>query len=106
MFEGDMYLFVIDANSKWPEIINCKRNTDAKRVIKEFDNLFVRFGFPIHCVTDGGPQFRSLEITKSRTHIFSSVSSSDKWCCGKFHTDIQRQSIKNNKRGEVYRTCS
>ena len=63
MFEGDMYLIVIDANSKWPEIINCKRNTDAKRVIKELDNLFVRFGLPIHCVTDGGPQFRSLEFT-------------------------------------------
>ena len=57
-----MYLIVIDAHSKWPEIINCKKNTDTQRLIKEFKTLFTRFGFPIHCVTDGGPQFRSAEF--------------------------------------------
>ena len=63
-FENDMYLIIIDAHSKWPEVINCKKNTDAKRLIKEFKNLFVRFGLPIHCVTDGGPQFRSTEFVE------------------------------------------
>ncbi|CAB0045094.1 unnamed protein product [Trichogramma brassicae] len=61
-FDGDMYLIVIDAHSKWPEIINCKNNTDAKRVIQEFKKLIVRFGLPLHCVTDGGPQFRSTDF--------------------------------------------
>ena len=57
-----MYLIIIDAHSKWPEIINCKKYADAKRLIKELKNLFVRFGLPMHCVTEGGPQFRSTEF--------------------------------------------
>ena len=31
-------------------------------LIEEFKNLFARFGLPLHCVTDGGPQFRSVEF--------------------------------------------
>ncbi|XP_011859080.1 PREDICTED: uncharacterized protein K02A2.6-like [Vollenhovia emeryi] len=54
-----MYLIVLDAHSKWPEVINFKRNTKADKLIEEFKKLFIRYGLPLHCVTDGSPQFRS-----------------------------------------------
>ncbi|XP_046608775.1 uncharacterized protein K02A2.6-like [Neodiprion virginianus] len=61
-FYGDMYLVLIDAHTKWPEVINFKNNTKAYRVVEEFKNLFARFGMPFHAVTDGGPQFRATEF--------------------------------------------
>ncbi|XP_036150700.1 uncharacterized protein LOC105828425 [Monomorium pharaonis] len=59
---GKMYLLVVDAHTKWPEIINFNTNTKAYKLIEVFKELFSRFGFPYHCVTDGGPQFRSDEF--------------------------------------------
>lgn len=61
-FYGDMYLVVIDAHTKWPEVINFKKNTKAYRPVQEFKSLFARYGLPVHVVTDGGPQFRSDEF--------------------------------------------
>ncbi|XP_046416146.1 uncharacterized protein LOC124177625 [Neodiprion fabricii] len=61
-FYGDMYLVLIDAHTKWPEVINFKNNTEAYGVVEEFKNLFARFGMPFHAVTDGGPQFRATEF--------------------------------------------
>lgn len=61
-FFGNMFLMVMDAHSKWPEIINFKNNTKAYRLIEECKILFTRHGLPLHCVTDGGPQFRSDEF--------------------------------------------
>ncbi|XP_011688264.1 PREDICTED: uncharacterized protein K02A2.6-like [Wasmannia auropunctata] len=61
-FYGNMYLIVIDAHSKWPEVINFNNNTKTCKLIEVFEDLFARFGIPLHCVTDGGPQFRSVEF--------------------------------------------
>ena len=57
-----MYLIVIDAHSKWPEIIDFGINTKASTLIEEFSTLFARFGLPLHMVTDNGPQFRSAQF--------------------------------------------
>lgn len=54
-----MYLIIIDAHSKCPEIINFKNNTKSHRLIEECSTLFSRFGLPLHIVLDNGPQFRS-----------------------------------------------
>lgn len=59
---GKMYLVIVDAHTKWPEIINFNNNTKAYKLIEVFKDLFSRYGFPLHCVTDGGPQFRSDEF--------------------------------------------
>ncbi len=59
-----MWLIIVDAHSKWPEIINFNSNAKAYRLIKEFKKLFSRFGLPLHCVTDGGPQFRNDDFHK------------------------------------------
>ncbi|XP_018397708.1 PREDICTED: uncharacterized protein K02A2.6-like [Cyphomyrmex costatus] len=62
-FWGDMYLVIIHAHTKWPEVINFKKNTKAYRLVQEFKCLFARYGLPVHVVTDGGSQFRSDEFT-------------------------------------------
>ena len=74
-FYGDKYLIIIDAHIRWPEI-NCKNNTKAEKLVNEFKVLFARFGLPLHCVTDGGPQFRSDEFGKflKKSGIFHTFS--------------------------------
>ncbi|XP_017885066.1 uncharacterized protein K02A2.6-like [Ceratina calcarata] len=57
-----MFLVIIDAHSKWPEVIDFKENTKSYRVIEELQNLFSRYGLPIHIVSDNGRQFTSTEF--------------------------------------------
>lgn len=61
-FYGDMYLVVIDAHSKWPEVINFKSNTKASKLKEVFAALFARHGLPNYIVTDNGRQFASAEF--------------------------------------------
>lgn len=61
-FHNDMYLVIIDAHSKWPEVINFRQNTKASKLIEMFDALFARHGLPNHIVTDNGRQFASAEF--------------------------------------------
>ncbi|CAK1596195.1 unnamed protein product [Parnassius mnemosyne] len=39
-------------------------STSAKVVISKLRELFARFGLPLQIVTDNGPPFTSLELTK------------------------------------------
>lgn len=75
-FYGDMYLLIVDAHSKWPEIISCKNNTKAAKVVNIFKDLFTRFRLPTHSVTDGEPQFRSDKFLNffKRNGIFHTFS--------------------------------
>lgn len=57
-----MYLVIIDAYSKWPEVVNFKQNTKAIRLIEVFQELFTRHGLPDHVVTDNGRNFASAEF--------------------------------------------
>jgi len=56
-----MYLLVIDAHSKWPEIIEMK-STTATKTIDEMRKLFASHGLPEQLVSDNGPQFLSDEF--------------------------------------------
>ena len=59
--EGETYLIVVDAYSKFPEI--CKmRSTTSAATIKVMRELFSRYGIPEYVVSDNGPQFRSEEF--------------------------------------------
>ena len=49
------------AHSRWPEIFMA-RNTSAKATITILRELFAKYGLPVHCVSDNGPQFRSEEF--------------------------------------------
>ncbi|XP_018403221.1 PREDICTED: uncharacterized protein LOC108780125 [Cyphomyrmex costatus] len=63
-FHGHMFMLIIDAHSKWPEVIDMNTCTQASRVISEFQKIFTRFGLPRHLVTDNGPQYTSTEFRK------------------------------------------
>ncbi|XP_064468793.1 uncharacterized protein K02A2.6-like [Ornithodoros turicata] len=56
-YEKDNYLIVIDAYSKWPQIIKMRRVT-ANDTIKAFREIVLCQGLPEQLLTDNGPQFR------------------------------------------------
>ncbi|XP_052750706.1 uncharacterized protein K02A2.6-like [Galleria mellonella] len=63
-FFGYMWLIVIDAYTKWLEIIPMK-STTSRSTISHLDTIFATFGVPKYIVTDNGPQFISDEF---KTH--------------------------------------
>ena len=60
-FIGHMYLIVIDAHSKWVEVI-MMTSTTAEKTITELHKIFASYGLPEQLVTDNGPQFTSSEF--------------------------------------------
>ena len=60
-FQGRMFFVVVDAHSKWPEVIEISSIT-AQRTITEVRRLFSSFGLPEQVVTDNGPTFVSEEF--------------------------------------------
>ena len=60
-FIGRQFLIVVDAHSKWPEVIEMKTTT-ASVTITELTQLFSSYGLPEHLVSDNGPQFTSTEF--------------------------------------------
>ncbi|XP_026752395.2 uncharacterized protein K02A2.6-like [Galleria mellonella] len=58
---GHMWLIVIDAYSKWLEVMPMKSSTSKATIVK-LDNIFATFGVPRYIVTDNGPQFTSDEF--------------------------------------------
>ncbi|XP_076301543.1 uncharacterized protein LOC143219479 [Lasioglossum baleicum] len=51
-FFNDMYLVIIDAHSKWPEVVNCKKNIKASKLVDVFSRLFAHTP---HCTTGRSP---------------------------------------------------
>ena len=60
-FLGATFLIVVDAYSKWLEVIPMS-STTAERTITELRKLFATHGLPTQVVTDNGPQFISQEF--------------------------------------------
>lgn len=60
-FEGKHWLIVIDAHSKWMEVLPT-RDTSTRKTIKLLRDIFARFGLPHLIVSDNGPQFKSEEF--------------------------------------------
>ena len=55
-----MFLLILDAYSKWPEIY-IQSNATSSRTITTLREVFARLGLPKQIVTDNGPQFVSEE---------------------------------------------
>ncbi len=55
-FMESMFLVIVDAHSKWPEVIRMK-STTAERTVEVVRSVFARYGVPEQLVTDNGPQF-------------------------------------------------
>ena len=58
-----MYLVLVDAYSKFPEVIKMN-STTSEKTIKVLQSIFSRQGLPEVLVSDNGPQFVSAEFEK------------------------------------------
>ncbi|XP_052896596.1 uncharacterized protein K02A2.6-like [Anopheles moucheti] len=61
--DGEYFLIVVDAYTKWPEIIKTN-STTSPATIAILRSLFARFGFPVTLVSDNGPQFSSATFSE------------------------------------------
>ena len=57
-FKGTMWMIIVDAFSKWPEVIQMTTTT-AEKTVEILRSLFLRYGLPRAIATDNGPQFTS-----------------------------------------------
>ena len=60
-YQGQKFLMLIDAYSKWPEIIPMKTTT-AEKTNDVLRQIFSRHGLPMTVVSDNGPPFTSSEF--------------------------------------------
>ena len=60
-FLGKMFFIVVDAHSKWPEVIPMSTTT-SMATVAELNRLFASYGIPQQLVSDNGPQFTSGEF--------------------------------------------
>ena len=60
-FLGHMFFVVMDAHSKWPEVVTMK-STTAEKTIEVMRCLIAHHGIPDQVVSDNGPQFTSEEF--------------------------------------------
>ena len=56
-----MFLVVVDALNKWPEVIPVSSTTTSK-TIEVLRDLFAKFGIPEQIVSNNGPQFASEQF--------------------------------------------
>ena len=68
-----MYLIVVDAYSKWPEVIRMSSSTSTSETTKVLLSLFSKHGLPDKLVSDNGSEFTSDEFKEFMTN------------CGIFH---------------------
>ena len=60
-FLDSIFLVIVDAYSKWPEVIAIK-STSVAKTIEVLRTVFARTGLPNIIVSDNGPQFTSEEF--------------------------------------------
>lgn len=60
-FMDKSFLIVVDAHSKWAEVVEMSTTTTAK-TITALRHLFATHGIPEQIVSDNGPQFTSLDF--------------------------------------------
>lgn len=77
-FLGRMFLVMVDAHSKWPEVFEMK-STTAERTIQVMRTCFARYGLPKQVVTDNGSVFTSESFqlfmkTNGILHIRTAVA--------------------------------
>ncbi len=61
-FLNKMFLVVVDAHSKWPEVIQMS-STTSQNTTEALQALFARYGLPEQIVSDNGAQFTSQEFS-------------------------------------------
>ena len=61
-FYGKMFFIVVDAHSKWPEVVMMS-STTSQSTIEALRSIFAHHGLPEQLVSDNGPQFISEEFS-------------------------------------------
>lgn len=61
-YRQDHFMVMVDAHSKWPEVIHMPHGTTAKATIDALRAVFGRYGLPTTVVSDNGPPFPSREF--------------------------------------------
>ncbi|XP_012713748.2 uncharacterized protein K02A2.6 [Fundulus heteroclitus] len=59
--EDRMLLVVVDAHSKWQDVVIMK-STTTRKTIERLEEMFSRYGIPEQLVSDNGPQFVAEEM--------------------------------------------
>ncbi|XP_022797451.1 uncharacterized protein K02A2.6-like [Stylophora pistillata] len=52
---------MVDAHSKWPELIGPMKTTTTEATANAMCNIFARYGLPKQILSDNGPPFQSAE---------------------------------------------
>ncbi|KAL0103952.1 hypothetical protein PUN28_016963 [Cardiocondyla obscurior] len=98
---------VVDAHSKWPEVIDFHQNTRAYKVTQELKTLFARYEYPTHVVTDNGRQFTNTELrdyfnsTEIRHSFSPPYHSATNGAAKNFDKTFKNKVSKIIKKGEV-----
>ena len=80
-FMGKTYLLVVDAHSKWPEIIEMNsKTTNMTIIITELRKMFAAYGLPAQLMSDNGPQFTAEQFAN-----FMHVNRIKHIKCASFH---------------------
>ncbi|XP_011689306.1 PREDICTED: uncharacterized protein K02A2.6-like [Wasmannia auropunctata] len=61
-FLNNMWLIMVDAYSKWPEVYKLGKDSSSAQVIQCIRESISRYGIPDTIVSDNGPQFVSKEF--------------------------------------------
>lgn len=61
-YKGYDFLLLIDAKTKWPEVLLMK-STTASKTVDAFRKVFSQFGLPLQVVSDNGPQYTISTFT-------------------------------------------
>ena len=61
-FKGKIFLVIVDAHSKWPEVMLIMNSTKSLSTMEALRTLLSHYGLPEQLVSDNGPQFTSSEI--------------------------------------------
>jgi len=56
-----MWFILVDAYSKWPEVVQLSTTT-ATKTVSVLRTIFSKMGIPNQIVTDNGPQFTTFEF--------------------------------------------
>ena len=74
---GQQFLIMVDAHSKWPEVIPMTV-TSAEKTVIEMRRVFATHGLPYQIVSDNGAQFTSFhfaEFLKNKMELSTSAQS-------------------------------
>ena len=54
------YFIIVDAHSKWPEVIGPMKTTTAEATVNAMRNIFARYSLPKKIISENGPHFSLL----------------------------------------------